>query len=261
MKHVATLLLLSLPLLETRAQLFNGSFEQAGAPSLEGWEWSCDQPGEENTAAPGAGQWCATKRPGHAKGCFPSYLFQRMPELQNGQLVTVSGWVRCQDETICLGGYIGLGRLSNGTVTYDDLAGSMDNAWTYVSITDTVEIDDGDTAVVVLTSGFIGGPIDPAPAYFDGISAEWVTGLNERSISAIVQRYDQGAQTLFLSAPAPVRSARLLDLTGRELRSNTDGLNTPSLALRTSALPTGVYFAVLNTTVGEHVVRFAVDQR
>lgn len=242
------------------AQLINGSFELAGAPSLEGWEWTCGDPGQPNTAAPGSGLWCVTKEPGHAKGCFPSYIFQQLPDLVDGQLVTVTGWVRCDDDVICLGGYIGIGTLHNGQVIYDDLAGSTDFIWAYVSITDTVELQPGDTAVVVLTSGFIGGPISPTPGYFDGISMELNTGLEERHEADVTSYFDPATNNLFLSCGnSPLRNIRLHDLTGRALPTRTDLVNDSSARVDLNTLPTGVYFASVRTDLGEKTIRFVVQ--
>ena len=242
------------------AQLFNGSFEQAGAPSLEGWEWTCSDPGQPFNAAPGSGEWCASKEPGHAKGCFPSYLFQRLPDLVDGQLVTVNGWVRCDDDVICLGGYIGIGALHNGQVIYDDLTGSTNFMWTYVSITDTVELEAGDTAVVVLTSGFIGGPISPAPGYFDGITLELNTGITDRHDADLASYFDPSTNNLFLSCGnSALRTVRLHDLTGRSLPIRTDLVNASSARVDLNSLPTGVYFASVRTDLGEKTIRFVVQ--
>ncbi|MBP7409566.1 MAG: T9SS type A sorting domain-containing protein [Flavobacteriales bacterium] len=258
MRHIllTTMLICAAP---GSAQLFNGSFEQAGAPSIEGWEWACSDPGQPNTAAPGSGSWCVTKEPGHAKGCFPSYIFQRLPDLVDGQLVTVSGWLRCDDDVICLGAYIGIGTLDNGQVIYDDLVGTTDFTWTYMSITDTVELNGGDTAVVVLTSGFIGGPINPTPGYFDGISLEMNTGISVRQDADLRSYFDPATNSLLLSCGNTVlRAVRLHDLTGRTLLVSADRANGSSARLDLNGLPTGVYFASVSTDQGEQAIRFVV---
>lgn len=248
-----------LSLVTGTAQLVNGSFEQAGAPSLEGWEWTCEDPGQPNTAAPGSGSWCMTKLPGHAKGCFPNYAYQRLPGLLNGQLLSLSGWVRCSDEVVCLGGYIGLGTLSNGMIIADDLAGSMDPAWTFISITDTVEMQAGDTTVVLLSSGFIGGPISPDAGYFDGITLELNTGLTDHQNADVASYFDAMANVLFLSSGnSPLRTVALFDLTGRTLPYRSERINARSFRIDLSAMPTGIYFAAANTDLGAKTIRFLV---
>lgn len=163
------------------AQLINGSFEQAGAPSLEGWEWTCNPPGQPNEGAPGSGEWCANKGPGEAKGCFPSFIYQRLPDLQDGEVVTLSGWIRCSDEEPCVGGFIGMANLNNGLITTGSMIGSQLSTWEYVYINQTLDLGAGDTAVALLNGGFIGGPIAPSPTYFDGITLELVLGVGQNA--------------------------------------------------------------------------------
>lgn len=152
------------------AQLTNGSFESDGTPSLTGWEWTCNEPGLQNSGAPGSGEWSATKEPGHAKGCFPSFIYQRLPEAENGTILTLSGWVRCGEEEPCIGGFLSAGRVHDGVFELDNSATSQFTSWEYVSISNVVQNEEGDTAIVVLSGGFIGGPISPSPSYFDGIT-------------------------------------------------------------------------------------------
>jgi len=161
------------------AQLINGSFEQDGTPSLTGWEWTCNEPGLQNTAAPGSGEWSATKEAGHAKGCFPSYIYQRLPDAENGMVIILSGWVRCDEEEPCIGGYLSSGRLNNGVFDLDNSITSQFPTWEFVSITNTVQNAEGDTAIVVLSGGFIGGPISPSPSYFDGITLSIALGMEQ----------------------------------------------------------------------------------
>lgn len=174
------------------AQLINGSFEEDGAPTLAGWEWTCNPPGQPNEGAPGCGEWSANKGPGEAKGCFPSYIYQRLPDLYDGQIVTLSGWVRCSDEEPCVGGAMGMGTLNTGVITTGDAVWSQLPVWTYVYVTDTVDLGPGDTAVAVLNGGFIGGPIAVSPTYFDGITLEIMLGVAQN---------EAGEEPLFRLAP------------------------------------------------------------
>jgi hypothetical protein len=176
------------------AQLINGSFEMDGAPSLAGWEWTCDEPGLPNEAAPGNGEWCATKGPGDAKGCYPSYIYQRLPDVVNGQTLTLTGWIKCSDNASCVGGFMGLGILSSGVITTTNMIGSSAPWWSPVSITQTAQMGPGDTAIVALYGGFVGGPTFPAPSFFDGIMVEFVTGVGQedRSMNPLFQLAPDG---------------------------------------------------------------------
>lgn len=159
------------------AQLVNGSFESDGTPSLSGWEWTCNEPGLQNSAAPGSGSWSATKDPGHAKGCFPSYIYQRLPDAENGTVITLSGWVRCGEEEPCIGGILSSGRVHNGVFELDNSVSSQLPTWEFVSISNPVQNEEGDTAIVVLSGGFIGGPIAPSQSFFDGITLSLALGV------------------------------------------------------------------------------------
>jgi len=243
---------------QATAQLFNGSFELAGAPSLEGWEWTCAEPGIVNEAPPGAGAWSVTKQPGEAKGCFPSYLYQRLSDVQNGDLLTVSGWVRCDDDVICVGGWFGLGTINNGTFHLEEQVGNNQFPWAYLSITDTVELADGDTALLVLSGGFIGGPVSPFPAHFDGFSIEDATSIAQASVLA-TSRYDAASNSLYVATADRLLGIALFDAAGRVLplhppiAGSTARIDLPEL-------PLGVYIAELRTASGTTTLRFTVDR-
>ena len=243
---------------QANAQLFNGSFELAGAPSLEGWEWTCGEPELVNEAPAGAGAWSVAKQPGQAKGCFPSYLYQRLSDVQEGDLITVNGWVRCDDDVICVGGWFGLGTINNGAFHLEEQVGTNQWPWAYLSITDTVELATGDTALLVLSGGFIGGPISPFPAHFDGFSMEHATGITLAGAQA-TSRYDAATNSLFIASSAQLLGITLFDAAGRvlPLRAPIAG-NTARIAL--NELPKGVYIAQLRTALGNKALRFAVER-
>lgn len=239
------------------AQLINGSFEQDGASSFEGWSWSCEAPGEGTGGAPGGGSWHATKQPGHFKGCFPSYLYQPIAGAQDGDLYTLSGWVRCDMEEPCIGGYLGLGRLTEGDVAIEDLAGAAEATWTYVTITDTVEIADGEQAVVVLTAGAIGGPALLNPAHFDGIQLDLVTGVERRNSASVHHYVDAALRTLSISTGEDrIASVRLFDLTGRALPVTLQNNTSTTVQVDLNGLPQGAYFAQVRTMRSEQTIRF-----
>lgn len=241
-----------------QGQLFNGSFEQAGVPSLEGWEWTCDEPAFVNEAPPGAGAWSVTKHAGQAKGCFPSYLYQRLSDVLNGDVITVSGWVRCDDDMICVGGWFGLGTINSGAFHLEEQVGNNQFPWAFLSITDTVELADGDTALLVLSGGLIGGPISPFPAHFDGFSLEQASGIAQ-AIPQATSRYDAATNSLVIATAERLLSVALFDAAGRALpfRAPIAGKST---IIGLSELPKGIYIAQLRTVHGAKALRFAVDR-
>lgn len=242
-----------------QVQVINGSFETDGLPSLEAWEWTCDDALLVNNAPVGGGQWSASKEPGHAKGCWPSYLYQRLPDLVDGEVVTLSGWMRCNDELMCIGANIGLGSLSNGFILLEETSGTMNATWTYVSITDTVEIADGDIAVVVLHAGFTGGPATFALGLFDMIGASLGTGISSTQPLRPVLYFDQASGWLHLDLRIEISgSLTVHDLTGKRVDVAIRRNSTTGVMLDLNALTSGIYFLAAGTTNGRRTVRFSM---
>lgn len=239
----------------TNAQLINGSFEDDGTPSLSNWEWTCADPGQPNDAAPSSGAWSATKEAGHAKGCFPSYLYQRLPWVPNGAIVMLSGWVRCDSADICLGAFLGLGTLNNGAFALEENTGTVDPTWTYVSLTDTAQFGSGDTLVLVLNAGMIGGPISPSSGHFDGLQVGIWMGIDEQTAWELHQHFDAGVLSLATGGPW-IGSLDLFDATGRAMSVHLLRRERARADVDVSALRTGVYLVKVRTDRGDRVVRF-----
>jgi len=237
------------------AQVQNGSFESAGQFSLAGWEWTCSDPGQLTGGAPGCGAFAVSKEPGQTQGCFPSYIYQRLTGVQHGDLLTFSAWMRCGPEPNCLGASIGLGRITNGTFTLGDMFLTYDTVWTYLSVTDTVELGSGDTAVIVLNPGLIGGPVWPATAWFDGVSVSMAVGVQEYTAPSVVLFPDPVETELRISSITPMRELEVTDLEGRiVLRATLHG--TVMSTVDSSALAAGGYVARVRTDAGTVALRF-----
>jgi hypothetical protein len=253
-----TLLLLCLTwaFAPTQAQLINGSFEQG----LTGWEWTCSDPALFSGGAPGGGDWHVGKELGQTQGCFPSYLFQRLPTVQDGDVLTLSGWVRTENDFSPAYPQFGLGTVNNSVFHREETIGTTWPEWTYVEITDTVELLAGDTAVIILTSGLIGGPIAPGLGLFDALSISSPLGAGTHDQQALISYYDRTSNCLHIALGAnPLTSASLIDLTGRKLPLSKPVINGSTARIDLNALPTGVYLAALCTADREHVLRFVVD--
>lgn len=240
-----------------QAQLFNGSFESGGLPSLSLWESTCSTPGLLNDGAPGAGSWSATKEAGQTQGCFPSYLYQRLSGVTNGQLVTLSGWVRCDSTPPCLGAHISLGTVNSGNFSLEEQIGTSSSAWTFVTITDTVQIGVGDTAILVLNAGLIGGPINPTPGHFDGLSIDAPTAVSDPMQREVQSFFDAANDRMTVTTGGPaLGGVRLFDALGRELQLHDVQRERAQLTFSTIALGTGVYLVQIHSEGVEQVVRF-----
>lgn len=238
-------------------QVVNGSFEIDGIPSFEGWNWVCTEPTIGTGGAPGWGSWHAVVAPGELKGCAPNYLTQPIPGVVNGDRLTLSAWVRCDLEEPCLGGFIGIGRLVDGDVMFDDLSAAVSEPWTLLSITDTVEIQGDDVPVIVITAGMGGGPVAGNPAHVDGVELEAIVGIN--TLPAVHIRYyvDQVMKTMSVSAgDERISDIRLFDPTGRQLPLAMERNSSSTVQVDLNGLPGGAYFAHVSTTGAARTIRF-----
>jgi hypothetical protein len=257
MKHLLTLAAV-LPFTSATAQtLLNGSFESGGAPSFANWEWTCSDPAPIADAPQGGGTWSAWKEPGQAKGCFPSYLFQRISDMPYGAPVVVSGWVKCpQDEfNICLGGSIGFGTINGGIITPIVNTASTDPDWTYVTCGHVFDPGAGDTAIVMLGAGFIGGPIQPSSAGLDLIALDIAEAVDEQGTDRLQHFPDPAADVLYLASDlGGVSNLEVFDLTGRKVLNAQGGMGTQRIDV--GALPAGRYLLRGLTGRGPAVASF-----
>ncbi len=238
------------------AQLVNGSFEVNGGFSLQGWEWTCGEPQGLMDAPTGGGSWSATKEPGQAKGCFPSYLFQRLPGTPNGSLLTVTGWLRCPEsfENVCLGAFMGFGSVHSNNFQVGDNVGTAEVDWQFMTFTDTIELAAGDTAIVLLNSGFIGGPVNPLPGYFDNLEVEVSQSISERTRPIISHYPDPVTDVLHVGSAERIERIVLFDGAGKLVRSVKASATTEHLT--TGDLPAGEYVVSVLTVSGEGTFRF-----
>lgn len=239
-------------------QITNGSFEQNGSFSLTGWEYTCDQPQPVMDTPTGGGVWSASKESGHAKGCFPNYLFQRLTNVQNGDIITLSGWGRCTSFgfNTCLGAFMGLGTINNGIFTIEENVSVADSLWNYMSITDTVDISTGDTSIVILNAGFIGGPINPTPALFDEIVLTTQTSISEANSAQLhVLLVDNGNTLMISTGTNDMTGIACYDLTGQTLPINAQRAGN-GYALNIADHNIGMYILRVSTTTGDLTAKF-----
>jgi len=240
------------------AQLVNGSFELNDQFSAAGWNTTCDPPGAGVDGAPNSGNFHATLLPGNFQGCFPQFLYQEIQGAQPGDIYRLSGWVKCDQDEPCIGAYIGIGRMGDQGIEVDDLVGGISQDWMFVEAVDTIEVNDGEMPVVVLSSGNIGGPALLVPAHFDGFQLDLAMSIPEVSLNAIRHIVDQERRNVTITAErSGIVDVTLYDLTGR--RTSAKGQRTSSMVtLDLNGLPGGSYFAVVRTNVGERTIRFAL---
>lgn len=255
MKHFTTPLLL-LVAGPACAQLTNGGFEANGAFSLTGWEWTCSTPQPQTDVPVGGGEWSAWKEPGNAKGCFPSWLYQRVPEPAFGIPLQLSAWAKCpQDEfQPCLGATIGLGTLNNGTITPWATTVSNDPNWAFITVGQVFDPGVGDTVVALLGAGFIGGPANPLPAGFDEVTLSSIQSVAEHNVPRLSVYPDPASDVLNVGTTARLLALELYEATGRKVSSRPASGTTTSMDV--SSLATGQYIVRAITVAGVGTTRF-----
>ena len=251
MKQLSILLAVGIATV-TNAQLVNGSFEVNGGFALQGWEWSCADPQAWPEAPPGGGDWSAFKEPGHAKGCFPAFLFQRIANVQYGVPYQLSGWVKCpqQDFQICLGASLAFGTINNGTIIPAGFTTSNDTGWTFLTASHVFDPGIGDTAIVILSAGFTGGPMNPLPAGFDQLTLDLAQGLGEEQRPIVSHYPDPVTDVLNIGIThGRILSIDVLDEAGRIVLTAAGGMGTRQVHV--TSLPSGSYFGRVFTNEGE----------
>lgn len=255
MKHLYTALAV-VAASAAHAQLINGSFEENGEFSLSGWEWTCDDPQAQMDVPAGGGMWSAWKQSGHAKGCFPNELYQRLPDVQYGVLYLLSGWVKCpMDEfSACIGGSIGFGTINNGAFAFAQMTTSSDTNWAFITAEHVFDPGVGDTAIVILNSGFIGGPINPLPAGFDQLTLDISNSISEKPRPKLSLFVEPSSGRLNVGSTARMRSLECFDATGRRLLDQRAAGTSAVLDL--AGFGDGAYLLRVNTESGTLTSRF-----
>ena len=136
------------------------------------WESTCGAYGF-NSAPAGGGNWCVQVYSGNFQGCIPGYAYQKLSGIQSSDTYLLSGWAH--SETVP---YVGLyfGTINNGVITLQAGDTTTATAWTPLSVESSFNLNPGDTAIVVLYGGSLGGPAQGF-GYFDLIDLQATTGI------------------------------------------------------------------------------------
>ena len=177
---IFTALLFSFILNFSTAQIQNPSFEENGMASLEGWlDYFCQFSSSENQAPPNGGEWCLKMQPGQTQGCFPGYFYQILPNANSEQVYQLNGWAKVDMEGTLVGIFLGR-KDAEGTIHLFEGDTTSSETWTMLSVTDTIVLEPGDEAVVVMNSGLVGGPVGAShSSYFDEIELSMTTSNDE----------------------------------------------------------------------------------
>jgi len=243
--------------LHAQSLLINGDFEDEEGSSDEGWEWICGPLYFITNPAPIGGSWAVSIRVSNNAPCIMTRMYQRLPNAVDGDVLELSGWVRNQHGAPVTGAFLGLGTLSDGVLTPMVEAGTLDYPWEYQSLVWTVALNEGDTAVVILSPGELPPTGIYSLAAFDGLALNRAVGLvEEHNPTLAVHRW--GDQIIAaMTNGLPIREAHLLDAQGRYVRSAQHSRSTVELS--TLGLAGGLYILVALTESGQVSKKFLLE--
>ena len=179
-----------------------------------------------------------------------------MPDVQFGIPYQLSGWVKCPvgDLAVCIGGNIGFGTISNGGFALAQLTTSTDPEWAFITAEHVFDPGVGDTAIVVVNSGFVGGPINPLPAGFDQLTLDIANGVGEEYPLSLSLFLEPLSDRLNVGSTVRMRLLECFDATGRRLLNQRASGTTEVVDL--SALNSGTYMLRATTDGGTLTSRF-----
>lgn len=233
--------ILSIFYIGSYSQVLNGSFENNAGPDLSNWIWTCTAQSYQK-APIGGGNWSVSVPPGNTQGCFPGFIYQKIPTVTSGQKYLLSGWAYSLTFP-----YIGIyfGKINKGTITL--LAGdtTSSTSWKYLSVQSSFNLSAGDTAIVVLSGGFTGGPeyILQSERYFDLIQLQQVSGTPEEKAGANILIYPNPITTeTVITSDYDFQDAtlQLVDINGR-LINQQDHISGHSFYINRVNLKDGLY--------------------
>ncbi|TND10315.1 MAG: hypothetical protein FD123_563 [Bacteroidetes bacterium] len=221
------------------SQVLNGGFENGSGADLSYWEWTCNA-ASFNSSPPGGGNWCMKVTGGNMQGCFPGYSYQKIPSITNGQTFILSGWAFAETSPI-VGIYFG--KINNGIITMQAGSTTASASWTQLSVQSGFVLSAGDTAVVILYGGLVGGP-GQGYGYFDLINLEQVTGVpaieQKRSVSIFPIPFSS-ATTVQTDEPFKNATLTVYNFCGQATRK-TEHISGQMFTLYREDLLSGVYF-------------------
>lgn len=240
-------------LINLQAQVNNGSFETINATAdLSGWTTFCGSSyvSSFQDAAPGGGMWCAQIMSGNTQGCYPAYVYQVIPDMKNGEIWRIDGWVR--SSWLSIG--ISLGVVSSNTFTTLSASNTTLTTWTFLSVEDTIVLSPGDSAAIFLNPGMVGGPAAGGFSYFDLITARKTgnatgifTPIESKSIpiNGFPNPFNSSTTIKFDNKRNELHNLIIYNSYGQLVRT-VNNINTEEAVIERKSLPIGLYFLQLS---------------
>ena len=139
-------------------QIINGSFEMNNQPTLDNWNFACDLLASSSNDAPPLpdNNWCLKLESGNSQGCFPSYAYQIIPDIGDGDIWKATVLTKRENSWTQPSLYWKIFR-ANGEETDLPAATTLSYYWEQISVEDTIYISEGDSVAIILDAGLIVG--------------------------------------------------------------------------------------------------------
>lgn len=241
LKQVLIILTIFLSFTTITGQILNGSFENDSTPDLSNWESRCYDAELVSSTPPDGGNWSIKVAGGDYQGCFPNYIYQKIPAISNGQTFLLTGWALGETTRLYFG------KINSDVITLLSGSNTSASSWTQLSIQTTFSLSEGDTAIVALSVGTIGGGAS-LYGYFDLIKLEQVEGINsiQHKISLKLYPNPFNKQTT-LSTDKILNNAILTmnNIYGQVVKQ-IENINGQTIFLKRDNLSKGIYFIQLS---------------
>lgn len=229
-------------------QISNPSFENDSTADLSGWNWRCYAVSNSFTPQNG-GNWSIEVAGGSFQGCYPSYAYQKVTSVSDGQTYRLTGWAFGSSSRL----YIG--KISNGEISLDHGSNVPNDSWTYLSVQSSITLNDGDTALAILSVSTAGGPM-VLNGYFDLISFEQVQGIDfMEKKSNLILSPNPFVHSTILKSDKVLRNGKLLLINQHgQTVLEMENLAGESITIYRNELLSGLYTILLyedNVLIGD----------
>ena len=239
------ILTMSLLLTQTVFTQSNYDFEGNGSGSIEGWDHTCAAPTLVNEGSNSSNEWSMKVQGGNTQGCISSYVYAPISNVEN--VISISAMAMSLD---------GPAELSLGKLTIDNQIVLINTdttsttTWTELSIggVDSLVLETGEKALIVLSAGMTAGPAPEEFALFDYVATSGLTNnSNIKNVLSITLSPNPAQDFLTVQLPEGISSPNIAvyNLLGKQVFCHSSIMETGVVSLTVSDLQEGIYLLQL----------------
>jgi hypothetical protein len=245
----------------SHAQLVYGSFEDAQGNFKDScWVSTCTaMPGP---AAPNWGSYGILVPHSNSQGCGGwSRLYQYVPAIADGETWTLSGWA-ANFTFFWADPYIGFRfgwKDAGGTLHFNTAALQNTGQWTYLDVTNTFDLEPGDTVFVECDPGTVSGNGDnQVMAMFDGVElVSEPTNVHVAPPSLqLHMRPNPVIDRVWVASEDPLLELRIIGMDGAVERTVPFVQRNGTIEMNVSDLPAGAHLIWARSHAGVSTMRF-----